>query len=257
MTDSLRAQVERVLEAERLWTAYALADLEPPYAGDAEWLATDDAVVLTYRAFEPPVLFAAGNPSGVGELFQRVPEGSYLFTLMGTHRALLELRVLSSKETPMWRMALRAESFDPQRAGPAEPLRRSDLPAILELFGDHADRPDAFDPSQLDDGTFFGIRAGGGLVAVAGTHVVSERRSVAAVGNVFTHPAQRGRGLATRVTATVVRTLLERRLRTVVLNVAMHNDPAVRCYEQLGFWPFCGYYEGVGQLSPASDSPQE
>ena len=86
---------------------------------------------------------------------------------------------------------------------------------------------------------------------------VSERRSVAAVGNVFTHPAHRGRGLATRVTAAVVRTLLERRLRTVVLNVAMHNAPALRCYEQLGFWPFCGYDEGVGQLGPASNSPQE
>lgn len=257
MSDALRAHVERVLEAERLWAAYALADLEPPYARGAEWQATEDAVVLTYRAFDPPVLFAAGNPAGVGQLFRRLPAGSYLLTLMGTHRALLESRVLSSKETPMWRMALRAESFDPQRAGQAEPLTRSDLPAILALFGEHADRPDAFDPSQVDDGAFFGIRASGGLVAVAGTHVVSERRSVAAVGNVFTHPAQRGRGLATRVTAAVVQTLLERRLRTVVLNVAMHNDPAVRCYEQLGFWPFCGYYEGVGQLSPASDSTQE
>jgi len=257
MTDALRTQVERVLEAERLWSAYALADLEPPYARGAEWQATDDAVVLTYRAFQPPVLFAAGNPAGVGQLFRRVPEGSYLFTLMGTHRALLDSRVLTSKETSMWRMALRAESFDPQRAGPAEPLTRVDLPAILELFGDHADRPDAFDPSQLDDGVFFGIRDGAGLVAVAGTHVVSDGRSVAAVGNVFTHPDQRGRGLARRVTAAVVRTLLERGLRTVVLNVAMHNDRAVRCYEHLGFWPFCGYYEGVGQLSPASDSLQE
>lgn len=257
MTDVLRAQVTRVLEAERLWAAYALADLEPPYARGAEWHATDDAVVLAYRAFDPPVLFAAGNPVGVGELFRRLPVGSYLFTLMGTHRALLESRVLSSRETPMWRMALRAESFDPQRAGPAELLTKSDLPAILALFGDHADRPDAFDPSQLDDGAFYGIRADGGLVAVAGTHVVSKQRSVAAVGNVFTHPAERGRGLATRVTAAVVRSLLELRLRTVVLNVAMHNDPAVRCYEKLGFWPFCGYYEGVGQLGPASDSPQE
>jgi ribosomal protein S18 acetylase RimI-like enzyme len=257
MTDVLRTQVERVLEAERLWAAYALADLEPPYARGAEWQATDDAVVLTYRAFDPPVLFAAGNPVGVGELFRRLPEGSYLFTLTGTHRALLDGRVLSSKEMPMWRMALRAEDFDPQRAGPAEPLSKSDVPAMVALFGDHADRPDAFDASQVDDGAFYGIRADGGLVAMAGTHVVSEKRGVAAVGNVFTHPALRGRGLATRVTAAVVRRLLELRLRTVVLNVAMHNDPAMRCYEKLGFWPFCGYYEGVGRLGPASDFPQE
>jgi ribosomal protein S18 acetylase RimI-like enzyme len=257
VTDPLLARVERVLETERLWAAYALADLDPPHAQDAAWEATDDAVVLTYRGFSPPVLFAAGDPAGVARLFLRVPTGAYLFTLMGTQRALLEPRVLSSAESSMWRMALRAESFDPPPAEQAEPLTASDVPAILSLFGDHRDRPDAFHPSQLEDGAFFGLRDGGELVAVAGTHVVSERRSVAAVGNVFTHPRHRGRGLATQVTAAVVRTLTGRRLRTVVLNVAMHNDPAVRCYERLGFWPFCGYHEGVGHLGPASDVPQE
>lgn len=257
MSEALHARLERVLEADRLWAAYALADLDPPHEQHADWQAADDAVVLAYRGFEPPVLFAAGNPAGVARLFDRVPPGGYLFTLMGTHRALLEPRVLDSTETSMWRMALRHESFVPQPAGPAEPLSASDLPAILSLFSDHPDRPDAFHPQQIEDQAFFGLWVNGELVAVAGTHVVSQRRSVAAVGNVFTHPAHRGRGHARQVTAAVVRTLLERRLRTIVLNVAMHNDPAVRCYEHLGFWPFCGYYEGVGHLGPASDSPQE
>lgn len=257
MTHALLARVERVLESERLWAGYALADLEPPYSSGADWQATDRAVVLTYRAFRPPVLFAAGAPADVEQLFRVIPAGSYLFTLMGSHRALLEPRIVESKETHMWRMALRPESFRGAPGSAAQPLSAADLPAIEALFGGHPDRPDAFDPSQLESGAFFGIWRGGSLAAVAGTHVVAPRRSVAAVGNVFTHPDYRRRGLAGQVTSAVVDRLLAQGIRTVVLNVAMHNTAALRCYDRLGFWPFCGYYEGVGQLGPAPDSIQE
>lgn len=257
MTLDLLERVERVLERERLWSAYALADLEPPHAAQAHWLAGEDAVVLVFRAFEPPVLFAAGLPDEARGLLAMVPAGRYLFTLMGTHRALLAARIQESNETQMWRMALRPELFDANLAAGAESLSRQDLPGIESLFAEGPDRPDAFDPGQLDDHMFFGIRQGGALVAVAGTHVVSTRRRLAAVGNVFTHPQHRGRGLATRVTAGVVQALRVRGVQTIVLNVAMRNAPAIRCYERLGFWPFCGYYEGAGRVGPASDSIQE
>jgi len=231
MTLDLLDRVERMLERERLWSAYALADLEPPHAAHAQWLAAEDAVVLVYRAFEPPVLFAAGSPDGARALLAKIPSGRYLFTLMGTHRALLAPRIQESTETQMWRMALRLEKFDAGLAAGAEPLSREDLPAIEELFGEHPDRPDAFDPGQLDDHAFFGVRQGGAQ--------------------------HRGHGLATQVTAGVLQALLGRGVETIVLNVSMRNAPAIRCYERLGFWPFCGYYEGVGRVGPASDSIEE
>lgn len=258
MTLDLQARVERVLERERAWSAYALADLDPPHAAHARWLAAEDAVVLTYAGFEPPVLFAAGAPEEARRLLAQLPPGRYLFTLMPTHRALLEERILDSHETIMWRMVLRPEAFDPSLALGAKPLSMEDLPDLEALFGTGPDRPDAFHPGQLADQAFFGIRHETELVSVAGTHVVSAGRGVAAVGNVFTHPAHRGRGLATRTTAAVVQALLQRHgLQTIVLNVARDNAPAIRCYERLGFWPFCGYHEGVGRLGPASHSPQE
>ena len=258
MTSEARERVERVLERERVWGAYALADLDHPHAAHARWLADEDAVVLSYAGFDPPVLFAAGDPGQVGRLLAQVPAGRHLFTLLATHRALLNDRVLESRETTMWRMALRAEAFPAARSASAQPLSADDLPAILALFGDHADMPDAFDAGQLESRAFYGVWDAGQLVAVAGTHIVSAPRGVAAVGNVFTHPAYRGRGLATVTTAAVVEDLLRRPgMQTIVLNVARENVPAVRCYESLGFWPFCAYHEGVGRLSPASQSPQE
>jgi ribosomal protein S18 acetylase RimI-like enzyme len=250
-------RAERVLERDRIWSAYALADLDPPHAAHAAWLASELAVVLTYAGFQPPVLFAAGAPEEVRLLFEQVPAGGYLFTLIPTHRALLEDRILESHETIMWRMGLRPDAFDPSLAQDAHPLTLEDLPEIEALFGKGSDRPDAFDPGQLADEAFFGIRLGQ-LVSAAGTHVVSAVRGVAAVGNVYTHPAHRGQGLATRTTAAVVQALLQRPgLRTIVLNVARENAAALRCYQRLGFWPFCGYHEGVGRLGPASYSPQE
>jgi ribosomal protein S18 acetylase RimI-like enzyme len=258
VTPPLLDRVERLLERERVWSAYALADLDPPHAEHARWLAGDEAVVLSYSGFDPPVLFAAGAPGEAGRLLAQLPPGRYLFTLMATHRALLEDRILESRETIMWRMVLRSEAFDAALARDAEALSIDDLQEVQALFDAHSDRPDAFDPGQLADGAFFGLKDKDQLVAVAGTHVVSGKRALAAVGNVFTHPDHRGRGLATITTAAVVQELLRRPgMRTIVLNVARDNAPAVRCYERLGFWPFCAYHEGVGQLGPASHSSQE
>jgi hypothetical protein len=197
-------RAERVLERDRIWSAYALADLDPPHAAHADWLASEQAVVLTYAGFRPPVLFAAGAPEEVRLLFEQIPAGGYLFTLIPTHRALLEDRILESHETIMWRMALRPDAFDPSRAQGVQRLTLDDLPEIEAFFGTGPDRPDAFDPDQLADQAFFGIRRATQLVSAAGTHVVSALRGVAAVGNVYTHPAHRGQDWP-RTTAAVVR----------------------------------------------------
>lgn len=145
----------------------------------------------------------------------------------------------------MWRMVLRQADF-PGRQADAERLGSHQAGELLDLFADHPDRPDAFDPLQLEDGVFFGIRRQGRLVAVTGTHVVGKRSRVAAVGSVFTHPVHRGQGYGRATGAAVVQTLLQAGIETIVLNVAMVNEHALGLYRSLGFWPFCGYYEGVG-----------
>ncbi len=250
MTD--RQAVRTLLETDRVWCAYALADLDPAHAKDAVWHLATEAVVLQYQGFQPPVLFAHGDPAQVGRLFQRIPGGAVEFGLMGSHRVLLEDRLRPKHEKKVWRMVLQPESF-PGGGQAAAPLGPDDLPAIRRLMDDYNDRPDAFSPQQLHDGAFFGIWRGDDLISMAGTHVVSEQMDVAAVGNVFTHPAHRGRGHARATSAAVVEELMARSLATIVLNVAMDNRPALKLYESLGFFPFCGYYEGIGELDPPPD----
>ena len=244
------SHVRTLLETDRVWCAYALADLFFPYAAHAEWHTRTEAVLLCYRGFTPPVLFAHGDPQGVGDLLEEIRPGAYQYALLGTHRALVGRRLTSYRESRMWRMVLRPEALVEQPPGAMARLGPKDAHKIAALFAGQPDLPDAYDPSQLESGCFFGVWEGSQLAAMAGTHVVSSQARVAAIGNVYTRRDRRGRGLARRTTGAVAAELLRLGIETIVLNVAMDNAPALSVYRALGFMPFCGYYEGSGELAP-------
>jgi ribosomal protein S18 acetylase RimI-like enzyme len=242
-------EIRKLLETDRLWSAYALADLDPLFSEFSDWYFASEALLLIYRGLEPPVLFALGQPQGVERLFSQVPQDRYTYTLLGYCREMIRDRLKIESENHMWRMGLKPEEFPGTSADAVVKLRMADLDAIQRLFNGHPDQPDAFMPSQIQNGIFYGIFEGDELISLAGTHILSHWASVAAIGNVFTRPDLRGKGLATRVTAAVVRVALDQGIETVVLNVGMDNAPALACYRKLGFWPYCGYYEGTGTLT--------
>jgi GNAT superfamily N-acetyltransferase len=150
-------------------------------------------------------------------------------------------RYQPSEERPMVRMLLDAARFRPASPAGAARVRPSELDLVKALFAN--DPPPFFLPSMLGDGIYYGIRENDGLVALAGTHVLARDVSVAALGNVYTRPDRRGRGLATAVTSAVVRDLIDLGIATIVLNVREDNCPAVRVYERLGFQRYCTYFE--------------
>jgi predicted GNAT family acetyltransferase len=154
-------------------------------------------------------------------------------------------------EARMWRMFLDRDKFPSLSTTGVERLGLDDLSAIQQLYGSYSDQPDAFQERQLAMGPFFGIRENGEIISIAGVHIVSPWAGVAAIGNVFTRPDHRGQGLATKTSAAVVQALLEDEIDTIVLNVAMDNKPAIRCYENLGFTAYCNYYEGSGYFNLA------
>ncbi len=55
-----RIQLASILERDRPWAAYALADLDEPLFSLCEWLVARDAVWLIYHGLEPAVLLGFG-----------------------------------------------------------------------------------------------------------------------------------------------------------------------------------------------------
>jgi ribosomal protein S18 acetylase RimI-like enzyme len=244
-----RSQLRALLERDRIWSAYALADLDPKEDEKSSWLFNQEAVVLIYSGLSPSVLFTAGEPQQLQPLLADIPSARYIYLLKEEHKDLLGKRLQVEKELIMFRMILRPEAFSGIPAGEVAALTSADQTAIETLFADYPDQPDAYHPRQLHDRPFWGIWEGDELVSVAGFHIISEWAGIAAVGNVFTRPDRRGTGLGTRATGALVQDLLDSGFETIVLNVSRENQAAIRCYSKLGFEPHCQYHEGIGIVS--------
>ena len=93
-------------------------------------------------------------------------------------------------------------------------------------------------------------------MSVAGIHLLSESRDIAAVGNIVTHPDHRGHGYASTCVSHLVTELLER-VDKIALNVAAANTSAIRCYEGVGFKTFFEFQEGWATRHSAKPSPAE
>ena len=250
-------QAQRLLEADRVWGAYALADLDPAYRSQTEVWVTENGLLLRYAGLLPHVLFALGNPEAVDHLFGSLDAGRYQYTLLDEHRTRLGERLKVEHEVEMARMVLANPPARQTLPRHVHRLNDADAPAVERLISGQLDAPDAFHPGQLENGAFFGVSIGGELVSIAGTHVVSDMYSVAAVGNVFTKPEQRGNGFGRMVSAAVVQELEKRGLKTIVLNVNPGNRTALRLYQELGFVEHCRYREGVGRWNPRAGNQTE
>lgn len=240
--------IRDLLERDRHWAAYALVDLEPGFAEHTEWISNPDSLFMVYRGLFPPVLFAFGSSQHLKPLAEQLKPDKYQFGLLAEQFSALPVLRIEHVDD-MFRMVQLKELPDlPEQAGLLR-LTPAHMPQIAELFGTHKDRPDAFHPDQLQQGVFYGLKERGKLLSIAGTHVISTASSIAAIGNIFTDPDHRGQGLSTQVTATVCRELLDKGIRTRVLNVRQANHPAVHSYRKLGFVPTCSYLEGIGTIA--------
>jgi ribosomal protein S18 acetylase RimI-like enzyme len=250
-----RDTIRCYLNSDRLYAAYALGDLEPSLYAQCRWwlaeptlAATDEAwaLVLHFAGLAPHAVVCLGKPDGVGLLLAQTPLPDVIY-LICREEHLQPARRSLSLPTPhqMARMVLDSDRFRPAPSGNAVHLTLEDLDALRGLYALDPDFAKAFAPYQLADGVFYGVKVEDTMVSVAGTHLVAPTERIGAVGNIYTHPAYRGRGHAASCTTAVCTELLARGL-TVVLNVGVHNAPALDLYRRLGFRKYCTYYEAVG-----------
>jgi RimJ/RimL family protein N-acetyltransferase len=251
------SQIEPLLRRKVFLHIYALGDLDPAFWPHTTWfgLDTGGAILLLYSAFETPTLLALGDPPFdelhrlIREARPLLPRALYAHLSPGCRDALEPLARMESRG-PHLKMALVEPALNLPGRERVEQMTTADVPALNALYA--ASYPAHwFDPRQIATGYYYGLRVNGGLVSAAGCHVYSRAQRVAALGNIVTHPAHRGRGHAAAVTARLCAEVLKS-VDHVGLNVKADNAAAVRCYERLGFRPVAEYEEALLELAPLS-----
>lgn len=244
------AQAQAALNHDRVWAAYALADLQPALQQHCAWWLAEDGVTLAlrYAAFDPPVLYVQGAPPALRPLLAQVTDPQVFVLAQAVHLPALAERWPRADLEPMWRMALTAAPAPFTPTAPVRQLTPADLPAIRRLIDSApGDGPDFFTEAALMAGVYYGHSTASDLLAMAGTHVLDVAGGVAAIGNVYTRADQRGRGLASACTHAVISHLRRLHCRTIVLNVSQHNPAAERVYARLGFTRHCAFWEGAAR----------
>jgi ribosomal protein S18 acetylase RimI-like enzyme len=250
LTTDLHA-IRAALDRDRAWSAYAIGDLDPERLSDCSWYAPAadrDTLVLLYRGFMPPILFATGAPALLSKVFAELDAATVSLHLLPEAVDALPPTYTATDTKLSWRMTVDAASFRPVAAeDDVAALNLASAAAVAALFADAregGEEPPFYKPSMLAEGSFRGIWEGADLVAVAGAHLFSPALGVCTIGNVYTRRDRRRRGLAARATSAVVRHALAASIPTIVLNVSQANDAARRVYERLGFRVHCAFVEG-------------
>ncbi len=244
-----RDLIRGFLHRDRIFAAYALADLEDRDPARSRWgVARVDgevvSLVLEYGGPSPQPLFVAGRDDGIEAILRDVikPSIAYVACLPASQRAV-ESRYRLEAGPQMVRMWVDRSTFRPAVDPGVERLSPADAGELNRLYrlGFGSWLP----PAAVGEGVYFGIRANGRLVAAAGTHVVGRNARIAVVGNVLTQPEFRGKRYAQATTSAVTAHLLDF-CDHVVLNVRSDNPPALNAYQRLGYAEHVRFEERLG-----------
>ena len=249
-----RDEIRRLLEARRPYAAYALGQLDPILFKLTEWWRSrgdgNSALALHSRGGLGNATFLMGEASALDAILRLHPGPRHSFLTCEPHHLDTVLRHfdLEQRQT-MIRMQVTADTMKPAHAD-VRRLTGRDARAINRLYRTDG-VPSFYSSRQIDDSVYFGAERNGRLVSVAGTHVISSSSGISVVGNVYTHPDDRGRGLAQATTSAVTELLL-RSCREVVLSVDPTNVPAVRAYARLGYVEVARLIEGAARRRDSS-----
>lgn len=236
---------------------YELGDLDPFFFPRTRWFGLSrggelDALALLYDA-KTPVLLLLEPGAASAELLRRLlpalPPRFYAHLAPGLTDAIAPDVASTISHGRHAKMALaRRDLLASVDTAGVDALGPADAQELLVFYA-RVYPGNWFDPSMLATEMFYGVRETGALASVAGVHVFAPSTRVAALGNVATDPAFRGRGLARKTTARLVGALLAH-VDVVGLNVAVDNAPAIACDRGLGFERLGEYDEVMVERAP-------
>lgn len=223
--------------------AYHIGDLDEFYFSNCKWFGLEEneqivEVILLYSGLKVPTLLIFGSiekiPYVVEKIIDKLPnrfychyqgnfhesfESDYQMTFLGTHLKMkfqgdpAKLSTVDTSETVH--------------------LTEADEPKLLSLYQESY--PEGyFVPYMLKSGKYYGVKVDNKIVSVAGVHVFSSLYNIAVLGNITTHPNFRGRGLAKKCTAQLLKSF-DGQVDRIGLNVKKDNVIAIQLYENLGF----------------------
>lgn len=242
-----KERILRFLETDRSYAAYAIGDLEPSLFRQTRWIGAELAgqlctIALLFRGIDPPALFLMGDPAGLSSILHlRMRDRRVYVTCKPEHLGPVSAFYQAEEPIPMWRMTIQAGEFRRVQSAEVAPLSPRHTEELERLYAQGGGN--AFSPTQLATGVYFGVVEYGQVVAAAGTHLISPTYGLAAVGNVYTEESRRGRGFGTATTSAVLDQLFGLGIRDVFLNVAQTNTIALGIYERLGFTRSCSFLE--------------
>lgn len=221
---------------------YLIGDLDDFFFPHTKWYALSEngkveAIALLYSGGTVPTLlsFVYNNPDASFYLLQQIqpllPEKFHAHLSGDLADAFGKDAVIESLGKD-YRMILRSAPAQTGRHVIRKLLPEDDN--ILKQFYEEAYPHNWYDSRMLETGWYRGVSENGKITGVAGVHVVSEEYSIAALGNIATHPSRRGQGIAADLTAHLCRELSEK-ISTVGLNVKADNAAAIKCYSNIGF----------------------
>ena len=246
-------RLQRHFEKDPVLFSYHLGDLDDFYFPYCQWASIYGErphiveCVLIYTGGPKPVVLAFGLTERFDELMADLVD--LLPAEFYCHFHSSSLPALTSRYD-----ADRFGTFVKMKLGNFKPINDLSLASeTVRLTPEHTEELRAlyqraypgnyFVPRMLETGKYLGLRRDGRLVAATGVHVDSAEYKISVLGNIATDPDYRNKGLATRLTSLLV-TELTGEGRMVCLNVKADNEPAVHCYQRIGFEIVHEYEEG-------------
>lgn len=221
---------------------YTIGDLDDFFWPDTTWYALYEnneivSIALLYSGMSPStlLLFHEKDPT-----YSRVLLGSirkFLPEKFNVHLSpglvdMFGMENIAENYGHNYRMVLKGDP-EPVNDPNIRRLKLSDIDKINELYR-LAYPHNWFDSRMAKTGKYFGYFESGMLVGIAGIHVYSPEYRIAALGNIATHPDFRGRRIAYKVTSALCNDL-KKTADIIGLNVKSDNNPAIKCYQNVGF----------------------
>lgn len=238
-----KAEIATFLRRKPWLHLYHLGDLDDFFWPYTLWYGSKrggeiDQLVLLYTGLDVPVLLAISEEaeamcSLLKSIMHLLPRKIYSHLSEGVAEAFAADYHIEPNGQYYKMLLTQPSQLETVDTADVVGLTTADQAGVEKLFAESYPG-NWFDPRMLETGQYYGVRQGDQWTSVGGVHVYSPEYRVAALGNVTTHPDNRGQGLAT---ATCARLCQELQATTdyIGLNVNQSNASAISCYRRLGF----------------------